>query len=67
MDSKLTIPSFTEPDKPKKMTIKKAAPKPVAQEYVAITDEDIEACRKGQDIFEFARDIEEVIRVKNKL
>ena len=69
MDNKLSIPSFTEPDKPKKMTMKKAvAPKPVVtQEYVAITDEDIEACRKGQDIFEFARDIEEVIRVKNKL
>ena len=67
MDNKLSIPSFTEPDKPKKMTIKKVVAKPVTQEYVAITDEDIEACRKGQDIFEFARDIEEVIRVKNKL
>jgi hypothetical protein len=67
MDTKLDIPSFTEPNKPKKMIIKKVVTKATELDYVALTDEDIEACRKGQDIFDFARDIEEVIRVKNKL
>jgi hypothetical protein len=67
MDTKLDVPSFTEPNKPKKLVIKKVVAKAAEPTYVALTDEDIEACRKGQDIFDFARDIEEVIRVKNKL
>lgn len=35
--------------------------------YVPITDEEIDSCRRGQDIFEFARDIENIIKEKNKL
>jgi hypothetical protein len=35
--------------------------------YVALTDEQIESCRKGQDIFDFARDIEELVRINNKI
>lgn len=35
--------------------------------FVSITDEQIESCRKGQDIFDFARDIEELVRINNKI
>lgn len=65
MAEDVKIPSFT---KVKKLKEEKPVPAPVVRdEYVPITDEQIEACRKGQDIFDFARDIEEVIRVNNKL
>jgi hypothetical protein len=37
------------------------------EEYIPLTDDDIESCRKGQDIFDFARDIENAIKEKNKL
>ena len=37
------------------------------EEYIPLTDDDIESCRKGQDIFDFARDIENIIKEKNKL
>jgi hypothetical protein len=63
----LNIPSFSKQKKlkePKEV----AAPAPVAApSYVALTDEQIESCRKGQDIFDFARDIEELVRINNKL
>jgi len=35
--------------------------------YVPLTDEQIESCRKGQDIFDFARDIEELVRLNNRI
>lgn len=38
-----------------------------ALSFVSITDEQIESCRKGQDIFDFARDIEELVRINNKI
>lgn len=64
MADELKVPSFTKVKKVKEQP-------PVVEvsvvEYVPLTDEQIESCRKGQDIFDFARDIEEVIRVNNKL
>jgi hypothetical protein len=42
-------------------------PVPPKKEYIPITDEEIDSCRRGQDIFEFARDIENIIKEKNKL
>lgn len=35
--------------------------------YVPLTEEQIESCRKGQDIFDFARDIEELVRINNRI
>lgn len=65
MADELKVPSFT---KTKKLKEDKPVPLPVVkEEYVPLTDEQIESCRKGQDIFDFARDIEEVIRVNNRL
>lgn len=74
MDDELKIPSFSKQKKLKSKSVTIQAPLPSAEvtytpppSYVALTDEQIESCRKGQDIFDFARDIEEVIRVNNKL
>lgn len=65
MADELKIPAFS---KQKKLKEPKAAPAPVvAPSYVALTDEQIESCRKGQDIFDFARDIEELVRINNKI
>ena len=67
MADELNIPQFS---KQKKLKEPKAvaAPAPVAApSYVALTDEQIESCRKGQDIFDFARDIEELVRINNKI
>lgn len=64
MAEDLKVPTFT---KVKKIKEKPPIVEVERVEYVALTDDDIEACRKGQDIFDFARDIEEVIRIKNKL
>lgn len=62
---KLTkMPQFVPP-KPKAK--KPKAEEPVAKEYVSLTDEQIESCRKGQDIFDFARDIEELVRLNNQI
>jgi hypothetical protein len=64
MADDLKIPTFTKQKKVKEQP-------PIVEvsvaEYVSLTDEQIESCRKGQDIFDFARDIEEVIRVNNKI
>lgn len=65
MADELKIPAFS---KQKKLKEPKTAPAPVvAPSYVALTDEQIESCRKGQDIFDFARDIEELVRINNKI
>lgn len=64
MADDLKIPSFT---KQKKVKAQPPTVEVSVAEYVPLTDEQIEACRKGQDIFDFARDIEEVIRVNNKI
>jgi hypothetical protein len=64
MADELKIPTFT---KQKKVKEQPPTVEVSVVEYVALTDDDIESCRKGQDIFDFARDIEEIIRVKNKL
>lgn len=64
MADDLKVPSFSNAKKLKTTD----TPVPVVrEEYVPMTDEQIESCRKGQDIFDFARDIEEVIRVNNRL
>jgi hypothetical protein len=63
MADELKIPQFSKQKKIKE-------PKPVVEvvnTYVALTDEQIESCRKGQDIFDFARDIEEIVRVNNRI
>lgn len=74
MADELNIPSFSKQKKLKTKSVTIQAPLPtfdapngVVPKYVALTDEQIESCRKGQDIFDFARDIEEVIRVNNKI
>jgi hypothetical protein len=72
MADDLKVPSFTKLKKEAKekgkgvidYTPVPAETKPV---YVPLTDSQIEACRKGQDIFAFARDIEEVVRINNKI
>jgi hypothetical protein len=66
MADDLKIPSFTK-TKVKKVKEQPPTVEVSVVEYVPLTDEQIEACRKGQDIFDFARDIEEVIRVNNKI
>ena len=64
MADELKVPSFTKLKKVKEQP-------PIVEvsvvEYVPLTDAQIEACRKGQDIFVFARDIEEVVRINNKI
>ena len=64
MADELKIPSFS---KQKKIKENPPIVEVSVVDYVPLTDEQIESCRKGQDIFDFARDIEEVIRVNNKL
>lgn len=74
MADELNVPSFSKQKKLKTKSVTIQAPLPsfdapivAASSYVALTDEQIESCRKGQDIFDFARDIEELVRVNNKL
>lgn len=42
-------------------------PTVVQNVYAELTDEQIESCRRGQDIFDFARDIERIVRSNNNL
>lgn len=78
MADELKIPSFSKQKKLKKESVTIKAPLPTFSDdtpaetiqhkgYVALTEEQIESCRKGQDIFEFARDIEELVRINNKI
>jgi hypothetical protein len=74
MADELNIPSFSKQKKLKSKSVTIQAPLPTfdtptvaAPSYVALTDEQIESCRKGQDIFDFARDIEELVRINNKI
>jgi hypothetical protein len=77
MADELKIPSFSKQKKLKTKSVTIQAPLPTFNDtppetvqpegYVALTDEQIESCRKGQDIFEFARDIEELVRVNNRI
>jgi len=74
MADELNIPSFSKQKKLKSKSVTIQAPLPTfdtptvaAPNYVALTDEQIESCRKGQDIFDFARDIEELVRINNKI
>ena len=75
MADELKIPSFSKQKKLKTKSVTVTAPLPtfddtpakVVTGYVALTDEQIESCRKGQDIFDFARDIEELVRINNKI
>jgi hypothetical protein len=64
---KLTkMPQFLPP-KPKRTKPKAEEVIVTTKEYVVLTDEQIESCRKGQDIFDFARDIEELVRLNNQI
>jgi hypothetical protein len=74
MADELNIPSFSKQKKIKTKSVTIQAPLPTfdaptvaTPSYVALTDEQIESCRKGQDIFDFARDIEELVRINNKI
>lgn len=72
MADDLKIPQFSKQKKLKKEgssgTIEyKPVPAETTHVYVALTDEQIESCRKGQDIFDFARDIEELVRLNNRI
>lgn len=77
MADELKIPSFSKQKKLKapkevKQDVVVQAPLPkfdleIKDTFVALTDDQIESCRKGQDIFDFARDIEELVRVNNKI
>jgi hypothetical protein len=78
MADELKIPSFSKQKKLKTKSVTIQAPLPKFEDdtppetvqpegYVALTDEQIESCRKGQDIFDFARDIEELVRINNKI
>ena len=74
MADELKIPSFSKAKKLNTKSVTVQAPLPsmdapngVVPSYVPLTDDQIESCRKGQDIFDFARDIEEIIRVNNRL
>jgi hypothetical protein len=64
MADELKIPQFSKQKKIKENP-------PIVEvsmvDYVPLTDEQIESCRKGQDIFDFARDIEELVRINNKI
>ena len=64
MADELKIPQFS---KQKKIKENPPIVKVSTVDYVPLTDEQIESCRKGQDIFDFARDIEELVRINNKL
>jgi hypothetical protein len=77
MADELKIPQFSKQKKLKSKSVVVEAPLPSftddapapkkADKYVALTDDQIESCRKGQDIFDFARDIEELVRVNNRI
>ena len=74
MADELKIPAFSKQKKLKTVTVSTEDALPAVKNtvasppsYVPLTDEQIESCRKGQDIFDFARDIEEIIRVNNKI
>jgi hypothetical protein len=78
MADELNIPSFSKQKKLKTKSVTIQAPLPSMDapneitytpppSYVALTDDQIESCRKGQDIFDFARDIEELVRINNKI
>lgn len=69
MADELKIPSFSKQKKlkePKTEIIKEPAIKK-ADTFVYLTEEQIESCRRGQDIFDFARDIEELVRLNNRI
>lgn len=65
MADDLKVPTFTKVKKLKEQPVQVTEVSVV--DYVPLTDAQIEACRKGQDIFAFARDIEEVVRINNKI
>lgn len=77
MADELKIPSFSKQKKLKEPKVIKQdvviqAPLPkfdleIPDKFVYLTEEQIESCRRGQDIFEFARDIEELVRVNNRI
>lgn len=77
MADELKVPQFSKQKKLKTKSVTIDAPLPTfeytppviqtVQSYVTLTEEQIESCRKGQDIFDFARDIEELVRVNNKI
>lgn len=77
MADELKIPSFSKQKKLKepkavKQDVVIQAPLPkfdleIPDKFVYLTEEQIESCRRGQDIFEFARDIEELVRVNNRI
>jgi hypothetical protein len=74
MADELKIPQFSKQKKLKSKSVVVEAPLPSFTDdapevagYVALTDEQIESCRKGQDIFDFARDIEELVRINNRI
>ncbi len=77
MADELKIPQFSKQKKLKAKTEAKEAgsgvidyhpvPAETNRVYIALTEEQIESCRKGQDIFDFARDIEELVRINNQL
>jgi hypothetical protein len=64
MADELKIPQFS---KKKKISENPPIVEISVVDYVPLTDEQIESCRKGQDIFDFARDIEELVRINNKI
>ena len=73
MADELKIPQFSKQKKlkePKSVLVQ--APLPafevkITDTFVPLTEDQIESCRKGQDIFDFARDIEELVRVNNRI
>jgi hypothetical protein len=80
MADELKVPQFSKQKKLKTKSVTINAPLPTTgtyeytppvtttvQVYVTLTEEQIESCRKGQDIFDFARDIEELVRINNKI
>ena len=78
MADELKVPQFSKQKKLKTKSVTINAPLPAfeyttsavippVQSYVTLTEEQIESCRKGQDIFDFARDIEELVRINNKI
>ena len=69
MDYEMKLDTLPEELMPKKKERPKIVRRPVEpkKEYIPLTDDEIESCRRGQDIFEFARDIENIIKEKNKL
>jgi hypothetical protein len=69
MDVEMKMDALPEGFEPVKKERPKLVRRPVVpkQDYIPLTDDEIESCRKGQDIFDFARDIETIIKEKNKL